>query len=192
MPKRSIRQKLLKQRRLLEVGECRRQSRMIQRQLLGTAAYRHASVVALYAPIDHEVETADIFRAALHARKRVCFPRVKDRSLEFVEVAGPASLEPGAFGVAEPVGNAALATESIDLIVVPGVGFDRYGYRLGYGQGYYDRAVGCGSSAILAGLAYDFQVVDKLPAEDHDICLDLLVMDSAVLVFGNIKQKSRY
>lgn len=188
MPKRSIRQKLLMQRRLLAVAECSQRSRVVQQRLLATRAYDQASVLALYAPIHNEVQTEDVFAAALHDGKRVCFPRVQGAALEFIEVRDQASLQPGAFGILEPTGAEVLASADIDLVVLPGVGFDRTGYRLGYGQGYYDRTVPAEGSAVLAGLAYDFQVVDELPAEDHDICLDLLIVDSEVLVFDR-KQK---
>lgn len=186
MPKRSIRQKLLTQRQLLADSECLQRSLLVQQRLLQTDEYRQASVIALYAPIHNEVQTADIFAAALQDGKQILFPRVEGASLSFIEVERLDSLMAGAFGVAEPVGAVVRPAASIELIVVPGVGFDRCGYRLGYGQGYYDRAVGVGCPAILAGLAYDFQIVDKLPAENHDIRLDLLVMDSEVLAFGNI------
>lgn len=183
MPKRSIRQKLLRQRQLLEDSVCLQRSKVVQQRLLKTDQYRQASVIALYAPIHNEVQTAEIFNSAVGDGKRVCLPRVKGHSIELVEVEALDSLKTGAFGIAEPVGETILPASAIDLIVVPGVGFDRIGFRLGYGQGYYDRAFSGDCPKVLAGLAYDFQIVNELPAEDHDIRLDLLVMETALLAF---------
>lgn len=181
MPKRQLRKNLLNQRQLIGNAECVQRSRLVQRQLLAREEYQSAELLALYAPIRNEVRTAEIFSAARVAGKKVCFPRVLDHTLEFVEVDGPEMLDSGAFGIDEPTGRNVRAVAEIDLMVVPGVGFDRCGYRLGYGQGYYDRAVSSGRPKVMAGLAYDFQVVDALPKEDHDVCLDLLIMDREVI-----------
>ncbi len=184
MPKRSIRQQLLKQRRLLDDETCLQQSVMVQQQLLSTDQYCQSEVVALYAPIHNEVLTNDLFSSAIRNQKKVCFPRVKHDSLQFLPVDKRSQLLPGAFGVDEPTGSNVVPFEEIDLIVVPGVAFDRSGYRLGYGQGYYDRAVGSADRAVLAGLAFDFQIVDELPKEEHDVRLDLLVTGSEILIFN--------
>jgi len=183
MPKRSLRQKLLTQRRMLSDAECLQRSRSLQQAFLATDEYRQASVIALYAPIHNEVRTEYVFETALRDRKRVCFPRVKKHHIEFVPVADPSELTDGAFGIAEPAGNDVVTVDDIDIVVVPGVGFDRLGFRLGYGRGYYDRSIGTGREVKLAGLAYDFQVVDELPAEDHDVRINLLVMESGRLQF---------
>ena len=184
MPKRSIRQKLLKQRRSLDGDACLQYSHQVQQKLLATEHYRQAKVIALYAPIHNEVLTNDLFDAALQDNKRVCFPRVEQNMLQFLQVDEESQLAPGAFGVDEPTGTKMVPIDEIDLVVVPGVAFDRSGYRLGYGQGYYDRAVGSADNAVLAGLAFDFQIVDELPTEEHDVRLDLLVTGSGVLAFN--------
>jgi 5-formyltetrahydrofolate cyclo-ligase len=183
MPKRSIRQKLLKQRRALTGAECRQFSHAAQQLLFATDVYSQASAVALYAPIHNEVLTAALFSSARQSGKKVCYPRVNGESLEFLVVEEEGDLLPGAFGVAEPTGTAIMPLDEISLVMVPGVAFDRSGYRLGYGRGYYDRTFGSTRQAVLAGLAYDFQVVDELPTEDHDVHLDLLVTSSKVLAF---------
>lgn len=186
MPKKSIRQELLSRRRRLEESEVLKRSVVIQQKLLNAEVYQQAPVLALYAPIHNEVRTDMIFSQALQSAKEVCFPRISDNELEFVAVKGPDDLQRGAFGIAEPTGRSVVAFKDIDLAVIPGVGFDRTGYRLGYGGGYYDRVAGTTSPGALAGLAYDFQIVDELPAEEHDIRIDLVVTDSETLAFENI------
>jgi 5-formyltetrahydrofolate cyclo-ligase len=141
-------------------------------------------VVALYAPIHNEVETDALLVAAFAGERQICYPRVDGESLVFIVITSPDDLVGGAFGILEPTGDKIVAPGDIDLAVVPGVGFDRSGYRLGYGGGYYDRAISAGRPNLLAGLAFDFQLVEKLPAEDHDICLDLAVTNTEMLAFN--------
>lgn len=186
MPKRSIRQNLLMQRRALACDERLRLSRSAQYRLIDTDLFRQARQIALYAPIHGEVETQTLLATALHNGKRVCFPRVNGEALDFILVDGPDDLARGAFGVAEPIGTSVVAAAELDLAVMPGVGFDRSGFRLGYGGGYYDRAFSAGRPKQLAGLAFGFQLIEELPAEDHDVRLDLVVTDSEVLAFNTI------
>ena len=186
MPKRSIRQNLLLQRRSLVSDERLRLSRSAQNRLIDTDLFRQARLIALYSPIHGEVETQTLLATALHNGRQVCFPRVNDETLEFVLVDGPGDLARGAFGVTEPVGTSVVAAAELDLAVMPGVGFDRSGFRLGYGGGYYDRAFSVGRPKRLAGLAFGFQLIEELPAEDHDVRLDLVVTDSEVLAFTTI------
>ena len=183
MPKRSIRQNLLTQRRALDTEAYRKMSLAVQQRLIDTDQFRQALTVALYVPIHNEVQTDALLHVALQYDKQVCYPRVVEETLEFVVVRTVIDLARGAFGIAEPIGREVVAPEVIDLAVMPGVGFDRTGHRLGYGGGYYDRAIGAGRPKMLAGLAFDFQLVEELPAEGHDVRLDLVVTDLEVLAF---------
>ncbi|PLX98615.1 MAG: 5-formyltetrahydrofolate cyclo-ligase [Desulfuromonas sp.] len=181
MPKNLLRQKLLKQRQRIDGSDCLRRSDVIQQALLNRPEYQDAELLALYAPIRNEVQTSALFSAARKVGKRVCFPRVQGDSLEFFEVDDCSALKPGSFGIAEPLDGKPVSVAAIDLMVVPGVGFDRLGYRLGYGRGYYDRLVNSGRPAVMAGLAYEIQIVEELPKEDHDVRLDLLVTDNGII-----------
>jgi len=187
MPKRSIRQILLSQRRALASDEHLRLSQSAQQGLIDSDPFRRALLVALYAPIHNEVDTHFLLTEVFRRDKQVCFPRVNGESLDFVRIDGPGELSRGAFGIAEPTGNKLVDAAEIDLAVVPGVGFGRCGYRLGYGGGYYDRAFSSGRPKLLAGLAFGFQLIKELPAEDHDIRLDLIVTDSEVLAFNPLQ-----
>lgn len=185
MPKRIIRRELLERRQQLGDDECYRLSRLVQSQLFATDAYRDCRSIALYAQIRNEVQTTDVLRRALADGKQVCFPRVENEELVFVSVAGSESLQAGRFGVAEPVGNELVQTEEINLMLVPGVGFDRNGYRIGYGRGFYDRATRRRRPQQMIGLAYSFQLVEDLPAEDHDVRLDKLITETGIISFAS-------
>lgn len=185
MPKQSLREQMLQQRRSLPAELLLHRSELAQRNLLGLAEFTGGNVVALYAPVRNEVDTAELFSAGRHAGKRMLFPRVAGNALEFVEVSDWPELQPGTFGIAEPTGTRVVEPALIEMMIVPGVAFDRRGHRLGYGKGFYDRYWHQQPRhGLLVGLAFDFQVVDRLPVEHHDIQLDLLVTEANLFRFA--------
>jgi len=178
MPKVSLRDRLLKQRQSLPGEVCLQLSLRAQDNLIAAPEFEAANSLALYSPIRNEVFTEKLFEAARARGKRVAYPRMRGDHLEFVPVDRLAALVPGRMGVLEPLDGEPLPLEELGLMVLPGVGFDRHGHRLGYGRGFYDRVLG-GSSGrpVLAGLAYEEQVVERLPRDPHDVRIDLLVTE---------------
>jgi len=183
MPKRSIRDELLSRRRHLAAVTCLSRSLAAQQRLAVTPEFTAATVVAIYSPIRNEVFTEELFADARRVGKVVTYPRVCGDLLEFVEVTSREELVAGAYGILEPHGSRVVPLADHDLVVVPGVAFDVSGHRLGYGRGFYDRVLsaGCGRAA-LAGLCFDFQVVASLPAEAHDVRMNLVVTDERMLL----------
>jgi 5-formyltetrahydrofolate cyclo-ligase len=180
MPKRSIREEMLVRRRHLAVDTCLARSLSAQQRLLQTPEFAASTVVGLYSPVRNEVFTEEIFTVARLAGKTVAYPRVRENWLDFVEVSQRQELVPGAYGILEPGGAKIVPPAALGLIVVPGVAFDLAGHRLGYGKGYYDRFL-LGGRGHLVGLCFDFQLVTKLPAEVHDVRMDMLVTDERTL-----------
>lgn len=183
VPKVPIRKRKLAQRDALPVAVQRRDSVLICERLARLPEYRAARTVAFYSPIRNEVDISGLLPSALAAGKQAVFPRVSGGEIDFLSVASLEALRPGAFGVAEPVGAKVVAVTEVDLLVVPGVAFDRFGHRLGYGKGYYDRVLSrlCEQTAV--GVAYELQLVDELPTESHDQRLNMLVTEETVLRF---------
>lgn len=185
MPKNTLRQTLNRQRRQLDETVRNRCDLAAQQRLLCEEVFAAASVIALYAPCRGEVDTSRLFAAARSAGKLVAYPRVAGDHLSFVPVDTLAALQVGAFGIPEPASGSELPVSSLELILVPGVGFGRDGHRLGSGFGYYDRTLAAqGRPKALVGFAYDFQLVNTLPVEPHDVQLDQLVTDARTLVFA--------
>jgi len=180
MPKRPIRDDLLARRRHLSVETCRGKSLAAQRRLLLTAEFAAAAVVGLYSPVRNEVFTEEIFSAARGLGKTVTYPRILGDLLEFVEVRDLQHLEAGVFGILEPGRGVIFQPTELELIVVPGVAFDLSGHRLGYGKGYYDRCLH-ESRGHLVGLCFEFQVMNKLPAESHDVRMNMIVTEERTL-----------
>lgn len=182
MGKHEIRQQLLLRRKQLDEALWLELSLRIQQRLLDSECFSRAETLALYSPINKEVQTGTLLNVARMHDKRICFPRVCGDALQFVEFGPAAELQLGAFGVAEPVGKVVLSAQQIDLVVVPGVAFDRDGFRLGYGKGFYDRELSrMTSSTICVGLCYEFQLCDTLPVEAHDQQLDYVVTETRLI-----------
>ncbi len=177
---------MLELRRSRSFEEVYRLSALVCERLVETAFFRNAQTVALYASSFNEVLVDGIFEKALGSGKRVCFPRVAKSDgagLRFYAVEALDELSPGPYSILEPPEKGAVVDlELIDLVLVPGVVFDTEGARIGYGKGYYDRALGHMMCPKVA-LAFEFQVLEeRLPVEPHDVFMDAIVTDRRVIV----------
>ncbi len=168
----SIRKQLLKERHSLDDSSAKNLSHFIQESVISSNVYMNSRNLAVYSPIQNEVATDKIVANALLANKNVCFPTWEPEHsiIHFFQVHDTEQLKPTAWGTLEPDARThdEVSRYELDLIIVPGVVFDRRGYRLGYGHGGYDRVL-AGLSTRALGLAYEFQIVDRLPVEPHDV-----------------------
>jgi 5-formyltetrahydrofolate cyclo-ligase len=183
MPKNRLRQSILAHRRSLAGDERHAADLRAQRNLLSCPAFAAAATVALYAPVHGEVATEFVMERALARGVRLAYPAVHRGHIEFRAVLSAGDLKPGAYGIAEPGPSCpAVAIDDIDLVVVPGVAFDHRGHRIGYGKGYYDRALHhLEGQGRLAGLCYAFQLVEEIAGEPHDVVMDMIVTDTKVV-----------
>lgn len=140
-----------------------------------TAAFMMADKILMYHSLPDELSTLE-FIDKWHTRKRFFLPRVHGVNLEVLPY-DRSRLEYGAFHIEEPQGDDIEPIENIELIVVPGVAYDRNGNRVGRGKGYYDRLL-ANSRATKVGVGYDFQLVDEIDAEPHDVTVDIVITQS--------------
>lgn len=170
--KRRVRRSLAQLRRSVLPDEAERAAGSIASRLLAEAAVRRARRIALYAALADEVPTRRLFDALCSLRQPLLFPRVQpDDQLAFAVVNDWSELRPGRYGVLEPPAQAAVTRlEEGDLVLVPGVAFDRAGNRLGRGQGFYDRAFPASAPRppLLIGVAYEIQLVEAVPHAEPD------------------------
>jgi 5-formyltetrahydrofolate cyclo-ligase len=183
--KRSLRAAALAQRSLLSRSESIARSRLIQARVLQFPPYLLSRSLALYNPIQNEVETVAIRDHALVTRKNVFFPRFGPKdSLELIRIGSASEFSPGRFGILEPTGEERLAGRDREELVVfvPGVAFDLHGHRLGRGKGWYDRLIKKDlGEATVVGLAYDFQIVEAVPAEEWDQKVHYVITERSVV-----------
>ncbi len=172
MTKGELRARVLRRLTAQHKEERNRKSEAIRRKLSRLTAFRQATTVCCYVALPYEVQTWRLIQQMLACGKRVVVPWVAGRSLRLSEVRDPAAdLAPGAFGVWEPIAatRRPMRPEGMDLVLVPGVAFDRAGHRLGHGYGYVDRLLARVPQTITRiGLCFSFQLLDRLPVDPHD------------------------
>lgn len=178
MTKDDIRKEMKRARR--EITDREKKSLAAARALLSTSEYRSAESVMLYCPLGSEVDTAYIADAARADGKKVLYPVTDEASGVITPILVDKDTEflRGAFGIKEPLGE--VYNGDIDLVVVPGVAFDREGGRLGFGKGCYDGFLSS-ISTIKVGLCYDIQLIEKLPSEEHDVRMDMIVSENEII-----------
>lgn len=140
-------------------------SACIMSRLEQTEMFRTAACVALYHALPGEVQTAE-FIEKWYRKKQLLLPVVQGDDLELRLYTGPETVKAGAFGILEPVEESPVIP-AVDLIIVPGVAFDRQKNRLGRGKGYYDRLL-TSVDAPKLGICFGFQLFDRLPSEPFD------------------------
>ncbi|MBQ7876140.1 MAG: 5-formyltetrahydrofolate cyclo-ligase [Clostridia bacterium] len=134
--------------------------------------YKNARTVMLYMPIKGEADVTGL----LGDEKVFLTPVTKGDDI-YAAILG--KTEKGAFGVPEPKDKTVFDKTKIDLVLVPGVAFDKEGNRMGYGKGYYDRFLK-NMTSFKIGVCHAFQLTDKLPVEEHDVKMDMIVTESAI------------
>lgn len=175
--------KEFKEKRLsISTDEVKEKSMQIMERLFSSEAYKAAKTVMFYVSKANEVFTHDMIKRALND-KVVCVPKtnLKTKSIDAYSIKGFEQLSVGTFYVMEPTEEAELIEPSeIDIIILPGLVFDRKGNRLGYGIGYYDKFLKkAGAKKI--GLAFDFQIAEKVPTEEHDVPMDVIVTEKEIV-----------
>ncbi len=154
--------------------EKRTMSAEVCRKVEQNAHFREAGTVLVYWSMDDEVYTHDFIRKWAN-EKVFLLPCVRGDELEIFYYEGEEGMSPGeSFGILEPTGMRCEVLESIDLILVPGIAFDREGNRLGRGKGYYDKILKK-TTAWKIGVCFPFQVLEEVPAEIHDVKMDEVI-----------------
>jgi 5-formyltetrahydrofolate cyclo-ligase len=147
--------------------------------VVSSSAFRAAQRVALYAAFGDELPTRPLFDVIVDSGKEALFPRCVGNSLEFARVDRWTDLVPGAYGTHEPPASS-LAQQVVpgDLVMVPGLGFDLAGGRLGRGRGHYDRAFAAAAVPFLCGLAYAAQIVERVPMGPYDVQMNAVATEN--------------
>lgn len=148
--------------------------------------YSRSTSFMIYLDYKKEVKTTKIIQELLNYNKTVIIPISKPNTIELglSKLNSFSDLEIGTYGILEPKKNKIIpvSPEVIDMIIVPGVVFDRNGYRIGYGKGYYDRFLGSlDHEFTTVGLCYDLQLIDEIPRGIFDYKLDYITTNNEVI-----------
>jgi len=160
--------------------ERQRKSRLIAGQFWKLPVIQQARCILFYASMPGEVETLAMMEKALFTGKRVALPIVEQNQRKLIPtlISSMEDVREGTYGIAEPQfdPHKELSLKDIDVVVVPGLAFDRDNNRLGRGKGYYDRFLSTLPKTVsTVGLAFDFQLAPSLPTEAHDVRLQQII-----------------
>ncbi|MFA6283178.1 MAG: 5-formyltetrahydrofolate cyclo-ligase [Desulfurivibrionaceae bacterium] len=185
----ALRAQILAARNNVPLEERHQKSRIITGHLLALPEFAGARNVFAYVSFRSEVETLDLITQCLSRGVNVSVPLTvvqEHRLLPYAITEPNRDLAPGYCGILEPLTTLPLLDPaSIEVVVVPGSVFDAKGGRLGYGGGYYDRFLqGEAPQALRIGLAFDLQVVEAVPLENHDQPLDYLITETRTIKVG--------
>lgn len=183
-----LREEKLKQRKELSELKVKSLSEKICDTLLKMPVINKNNNIMLYIDFRNEVKTTELIKELLNLDKRVIVPYtdVKNKRIIPSEINNvERDLVKGSYGILEPRKDnlKEVSLDEINVVIVPGVVFDKKCCRIGYGGGYYDiffEQKGKGLTTI--GLGYDFQIVDKIPNEEFDIPLEYIITEKRIIV----------
>ena len=182
MDKAEVRKRIRELKRAVPAAEKQRRSNVIMHRLEHNVDFAAAQVALLYWSMADEVQTHD-FVNRWYKEKTILLPCVQGDNLLLRQYTGPQCMVSGEqFGIGEPTGPVWDDLNAIQLIAVPGVAFDKDGNRMGRGRGFYDRLLKQAPNATKIGLAFDFQMLDAIPTEPHDVCMDHVLTDAPMQV----------
>jgi 5-formyltetrahydrofolate cyclo-ligase len=175
--KAEIRKQIRELKRAVPLEEKLRRSEGIMTQVERLPVFQEARVVLLYWSMTDEVQT-HAFVERWYKDKVLLLPCVDGDDLILRQYTGSDCMVAGEqFGIGEPTGDEYTDLDSVSLIIVPGVAFDRTGNRMGRGRGFYDRLLKSTPNATKIGVAFDFQMLDTIPTEPHDVKMDKVIFE---------------
>ncbi len=183
MTKDEIRQEIKQRKEMLTHDQIIKKSEIIVQHFTALSEYDNCSQLILYASFNQEVNTLPLINQALRDGKKVALPKVMGKDIEFFYITAFSETAISTMGIPEPdtLKKIELISDRTNLILVPGLAFDRTGNRIGYGKSYYD-AYFTGKSGkadfLKIAFAYDFQVYDSIPVESHDVKIDWLITEN--------------
>ena len=184
--KKILRKEILAKRKNINTVEKEEKDRKILEKFYESKYYIEAKNIFIYISYDSEINTKGIINKALMDNKKIYVPRTefKTRLMDAVKITSLDNLIESEYGILEPSAEKPhIDPNGLDLIVVPGVAFDRNGGRMGYGAGFYDRYFEKISNdnmkkVIKLALAYDFQILEKIPMNEQDVPVNYIITES--------------
>jgi len=184
--KRGLREILLEKRNNIAPEQKELKELAIKKRLFNVVDFKKANNILFYASFRSEVDTIACIQDALRMNKKVALPvvNIKHKTLELFEIKDLSELAPGYMGIPEPIirKRRRMVLADFDIAIVPGIGFDVTGNRLGYGAGYYDRLLSNSKDHFITiALAFEEQIVPHIPKEIHDVQVDKIITEKRVI-----------
>lgn len=190
MEKKDIRKLVAAKRRTLSQTEVEAKSRLICEQIIQMDAFQKASSIFVYMGCKGEVSAAPLIEEAWRLGKKVAAPRVCGENMSYYYITSYEDTAPGYFDIPEPVVGTEEAADEEALLIVPGVGFDQQRHRCGYGKGFYDRYLSRHPKHTTIAMAFEFQMMEEVPADVHDIFPQYLVTEDRFFADSDVLLES--
>ena len=190
--KKRLREKLLNRRDAIPPDLKSAKESAIEDRLFSLDVFKKARSILIYVSFRSEVDTRNYLNDIIQLGKKLVLPLVDTRHkvLKLYEINSPDELKPGYMGILEPgvLRYRRCSLKDIDLVIIPGTGFDPKGNRLGYGGGYYDKLLSMEARELAeidhittVALAFEEQIGEEIPSEPHDIKVDMIVTDERLI-----------
>lgn len=175
MDKKVLRQQIRAQKRAMTPEQIDASSAALAEKFYASAQYAEAKTIYGYLPYNQEVRTVPMLERALADGKRVAVPKVLGDEMKFIYMTDLSLTEKSDMGIPEPVADGPEGDDPTALVLMPGLAFTEKGDRMGYGGGFYDKFLAREPEHPTVALCYQFQMVEELPTQDHDIPVDLVL-----------------
>ncbi|WNY22936.1 5-formyltetrahydrofolate cyclo-ligase [Methanimicrococcus hongohii] len=190
--KHHFRQFLRAKRDSLTQAEVIEKSKTITDALIRSDLFEKSSSLFAYLDVRNEVHTRPLIEYCFGINKPVFVPVTRDREMFFTQLHGFSDLVEAGFGISEPAHPIAAEPDEKSLFIIPGVGFDECGNRIGYGAGFYDKYLhcrnlhrsNCRSGMHLVGICFEIQMADELPKEETDVQMDSVLTENKWRIVG--------
>ena len=173
--KKALRAQIRVRKRAMTIEEIEERSAKLVEKFLASDAYKNAKTVYGYLPYNQEVRTTKAMEQVLRDGKSLALPKIYGDRMDFIVVTDLSQVEKGYCGIPEPIHDAPLGSDETSLVLMPGMAFDREGHRMGYGGGFYDKFLEREPNHPTIALCYEFQLLDHLDVEAHDIPVDEVI-----------------
>ena len=175
MDKLALRKQIRDQKRAMTEEQIVSKSEALGRLFLASEAYKQAKTIYGYLPYNQEVRTTAMLQQALDDGKRVAVPKCYGDEMRFIYLDDLSKVEKGYCNIPEPIADERIADDTTALVLMPGLAFDPQGHRMGYGGGFYDKFLAAEPNHPTLALCYDFQMMEHLETEAHDIPVDTVL-----------------
>ena len=180
--KKELRKKFIVERNNLTEGYRNNASAEILSKLENNKLFMSAEKIFIFIGFNSEIPTLPFINNWI-SKKQIFVPKIDNKIMNLIHITSIDDLAPGHFGVLEP-NSCNYYTGSIDLVVTPSIVFDKNGYRLGYGKGYYDKYFSTNKHKASIGLSYDKLLQEKIPTDQHDEKVDIIITEEKTLIIN--------
>ena len=180
--KKELRKKFITERNTLAESYRDSASKKIFEAIEKHEVFLQAKKIFIFVGFDTEIQTEILIKKWIN-KKELFVPKIENNTMHLIQITSWDDLEPGHFGILEPKCSN-YYTDKIDLVITPSIVFDRNGYRLGYGKGYYDKYFSLNNYDISIGLSYDKLLQETVPIDNHDKAVDIIITEEKTLIIN--------